>query len=59
MSDRKLLGASKISEGWKFQFPVDVRQNLDRRDRKKFKVGDRVAFYLEADGRIVVERGDG
>lgn len=57
MADRKLMSASKITDGWKIQFPSDVRAHMDEKDGKTFKVGDRVAFYLESDGRIVIKRG--
>lgn len=55
MPERRLLAATKITDGWKLQFPIDVRDALEKRDKKKFKIGERVAFYQEPDGRIVVE----
>lgn len=55
MTERQMLGASKITDGWRIQFPADVRRLLEKRRKRPFKVGERVGFYLEADGRIVIE----
>lgn len=56
MADREFLGASKITGSWRIQFVVDARKALDKRDKKNFQPGDRVAFYLDRDGRVVLER---
>lgn len=55
MTSRQMLGASKITDGWRIQFPADVRRILAKRRKKPYEVGDRVGFYLEDDGRIIVE----
>jgi hypothetical protein len=56
MPERQPVGTSKITVGWRVQFPADARRALEKREGRPIKVGDRVAFFVQADGRIYLER---
>jgi hypothetical protein len=56
MSDPEFLGDTTISGGWKIQFIAAAREILSKGSKKEFKIGDKLIYYKDRDGRIILER---
>jgi hypothetical protein len=50
----KLIGVTRIASGWRIGLLSDVKQLLEEGRNNKLKIGDKVAYYRNDKGEIIV-----
>lgn len=52
---KKIIGITKITDGWKIALIQDIRQLLEKDRKDKLKIGDKIVYYQEED-KIAIHR---
>jgi len=56
MSKEKLIGVTKIASGWRIGLLKDIKEILEKDQLGKLKIGDKIVFYLNENGDVVIRR---
>ena len=56
MPDIQIVGLTKVTKGFKTQFPTDAKRAIEKQAKKEFEPGDKIAWILEPNGRVYVVR---
>ena len=51
-----ILGTTKITNGWKITLLQDIREILDANKKSNIKVGDKIVYYQNEKGDVVIRR---
>jgi len=55
MANERLIGVTRIASGWRIGLLKDVKDKLER-DKLKLKIGDKIAYYENANGDIIIRK---
>jgi len=51
----RIVGTTKITDGWKIALIQDVREVLDKDRKDKLKIGNKIVYYLR-ENEIIIRR---
>lgn len=52
----RIVGTTKITTGWKITLLKDVKDLLEKGSRERLKVGDKVVYFVNERGDVVLRR---